>query len=196
MRTQPKPWPANWSMALVAREMHDRRPDPLEVLHVVNDRTLLVASHECADDRDLEALRSFDHTSQVVVRGLPRGLVRVEVVRVIGEGRDLEAVAVQQAAHRLRVEILDVDVRYARVATPLAPARRPARDLECLEPVVVGPLRDLFQGEGGKSRRQQAEPHRTLAFTARSTSTQRRSRELRATASQTSISSWPSAKVG
>src|SRR5207245_183552 len=136
----------------------------------------LVATHECAHDRDLEALRSFDHTSQVVVRGLPRGVVRVEVVRVIGEGRDLEAVPVQQAAHRLRVEILDVDVRYARVAAPLAPARRPACDLERLESVVVGPLRDLFEGEGGKRRRQQAEPHRTLAFTARSPSTQRRPR--------------------
>ena len=181
---------------MLARVTDERWPDPLEVFEVVGDRAALVAADEGADGIDLEPLRRLDHATQVVVGGLPGVRVGVEIVRVVGERRDLQVVAAEQLAHSLRIEIVDVDVRYAGVAAMLAPAGRPASDLECVEAVGVRPHRDLLEREIRKRRRQKAQLHPAGALTARSTSTHLCSRWLRATASHTSISSWPSANVG
>ena len=179
----------------LAREADDRRPHQLEFFEVLAHRAMLVAADERADDAHLEPLRGFDHPAQVVVGCLPRLGVRIEVVGVVRERGDLEVEARQQSPHRLRVEVLDVDVAHACVAPPLTAARWPARDLQRLEAALVRPARDLLQAQVREGGGEQAELH-VPALTARSTSTQRCCRELCATASRTSISSWPSAKVG
>src|ERR1043166_7697629 len=132
----------------------------------------------------------------MIVGRLPRVGVRVEGVRVVGKGGDPQAIAVEKLQDGARVEVVDVDVGDACVAPVFAAARWPARNLERLEAVLLGPLRDLLERLVRERRGQQAEFHRAAALTGRSTSTHRCSRELRATASQTRLSSWPSAKVG
>ena len=100
---------------------------------------------------DAERLRRVDHLAQVAVDLLALRVVGVEVVRVVGERRDREAVAVERRAHRVGVERVDVDVRDARVAAPLAAGGRPARDLERLEAVRGRPRGDLVEGRSRKA---------------------------------------------
>ena len=157
---------------------------------------MLVAADESADDPDLQALRGFDDAAEMVIRGLARGTVGVEVVRVVGERGDLEVVAREQLANGLGVEVLDVDVTHPGITAPLARARRPACDLERLEGALVRPARDLLQARIGEGGGEQPELQFATPTERRPTSVQRCSRELSATASQTSIASCPSANVG
>jgi hypothetical protein len=116
-------------------------------------------------------------------------VVGMEVVRVVGERRDLEAVALEGGSDVVRIEGIDVDVRDAGVAAALTAGGRPACDLERIEAVRRGPLRKLRERErregGGEESELQA-----------GTATQRRSRELRSTASPITFSRCPSANVG
>ena len=152
-------------------------------------RPVLVVADEGADDLDAELGGGVDDLQEVGVHLGAVRVVRMEVVRVVGERGDLEPVAVEQLAHLARVEGVDVDVRHARVPAPLSPAARPAGDLERLEALGGRPLGDLAERQVGQRSGQEAELHR-------STSTQRSSRAERAIASPRRISSWPSAKVG
>src|SRR2546426_10744926 len=170
-------------------EFDDWRPHLPEVFEVVCDRAMLVAADERADDADLQAFGGFDHAAEVVVRRVPRGAVGIEVVGVVRKRGDLEVVPPQHVADSLGLEVVDVDVRDAGVASALATGGGPARDLESLEAVGVRPLGDLFQRQIGERYGEKAQLHR-------GTSTQRPPLEMRATASQTSMESWPSTKVG
>ena len=162
------------------------RREPLEVL---GQRPVLVVADERADDLHAELLRRIDHLQEMAVHLLAMLVIRVEVVRVVRERRDLEAVPVEHVADRSRVERVDVDVRDARVASSLSPARRPAGDLERLESLAGSPGGDLLERQIRKRGGEQAELQRA-------TSTQAPVRADSAIASQSRISSCPSAKVG
>jgi len=71
---------------------------------------VLVPADESAHDSYLEPLRGLDHPPQVSVDRLPGRLVRIEVIGVVGEGRDLEVVVVHEVSHRFGVEPLDIYV--------------------------------------------------------------------------------------
>src|SRR5947207_2819157 len=195
--------------AMLARKASEIGPDLADFLEVVGDRPVLVATDERPDEPDAEGLGGQDDLAQVVVRVGAHLGVGIEVVRVVGQRADLEAVPLEQLPDLLRtrlVELVDVDVTHARVTTAIAGQHRPARDLERLESLARGPPRQLLQVEAFQGGRHQPELHSAVtpcgvaAATperedCRSTSTQRAARALSATASPTSISSWPSANV-
>jgi hypothetical protein len=165
------------------------RPHGTEPLEVLRQRAVLVVADERADGRDAEPRCGVDDLPQVTVHLCAMRVVGVEVVRVVRERRDLEPVPVEEVSHLARVERVDVDVRHAGVAPPLARARRPARDLQRPEAVFRAPARDLLQRQLRERRRQQAELHV-------STSTHRCSRSDAATASASTFSTWPARNVG
>jgi hypothetical protein len=105
-------------------------PDTGETFEILRKRPVLVVSDERADDLHSELLRRIDHLQEMAIHLFAMLVLRVEVVRVVREGRDLEPVAVEHVADRGGVERVDVDVRDSRVASPLSPTRRPARNLE------------------------------------------------------------------
>ena len=137
--------------------------------------------------------------------------VRMERVGVEAEAGDGQALRRDlgrtiSVAWRGR-QVGDVDVAGAGVAPG---RRRPARGQQAisrtLEAVAGGPVGDLHQRRLGERGGQEAELHRARPPCSRgtgaggrdvvaATSTQRPARALSATASPTSISSWPSAKV-
>jgi hypothetical protein len=125
----------------------------------------------------------------VGVRGLALAVVRLEVVRVVRERGELEVVPFEHAADAVGIEVLHVDVRDAGVAAPLAARRRPARDLEHLEPLGRRPVGHLLEREIRERGGQQSELHGV-------TSAHRCSRDERPTASARTFSTWPARKVG
>ena len=135
--------------------------------------------------------------------------IGVHRVRVEAEAADRQPVAGDlgdDLARPLLGQVGDVDVARPRVAPGGALRRRPAGDLEALEGVRAGPLGNVAEWRVRERRRQEAELHPAVsppaacigvgAGASRSTRVQRPSRALAATASPTSISSWPSANVG
>ena len=144
---------------LPLRVVDEPRPHLAELAEVVRHVLRLVAADERADGRDAERRGGVDHLPQVRVGGPALGRVGVEVVRVVRERRDLEPVPVENVPHLARVEPLDVDVRDARVAPPLAAAGRPAGDLEHLEAVRGRPGGRLLEAQAREGRRQEAELH-------------------------------------
>ena len=135
------------------------RPDRAEPVEVLRQRPVLVVADERPDGVDAEPCGRVDHLPQVAVDLLPVGIVRVQVVRVVRERGYLEAMPVEDVAHLAGVEVVHVDVRDARVAALLAAARRPAGDLERLEPFGLRPRGHLLEGQVWKRSRQEAQLH-------------------------------------
>ncbi len=150
--------------AALARVRDERRPDLAEALEVLGQRPVLVVADERPDRVDPQRLGGVDHLAQVPVDRLALGVVGMEVVRVVGEGGDLEPVTVERGVHLVGVESLDVDVRHPGVAALLAAARRPARDLEHLEAVRRRPFGDAVERQVGERRGHQSEPHRVTSI--------------------------------
>ena len=194
--------------AVVLRERHDVRPDLERLLPVRVLGLCSVGAHERVDEGDVHLLGGRDHVLEVTDDGLTMRRVRMERVRVVAQPGDRQALAhdLVDDLGRLRCgEVRDIDVGRAGVAAGRPARARPAGDLDAFESVGGGPVHDLAERRLGEGRGQQTEPHRTgsevtgfgvAAVPLRSTSTHRPSRALRAIASPTSISSWPSANVG
>ena len=85
--------------ALLARVADEVGPDAAEALEVLRQRPVLVVADERADDLDAERGRRVDDLAQMAVDLLAVPVVRVEVVRVVGERGDLEPVPVEDVAH-------------------------------------------------------------------------------------------------
>ena len=85
----------------------------------------------------------------------------MQVVRVEGERRDLQPVALEDVAHGIHVDARHVDVRRPGVPASLAPGCGPARDLEHLEALARGPRGDLLQGTTWEGSGEQSELHRS-----------------------------------
>jgi hypothetical protein len=161
------------------------------------------------DEWNVHLLGGRDDVLEMSDHALAMLGVGVERVRVVAQARDREALGGDLTGELRSLrgrQVRHVDVRRACVASDRSVGARPARDLDALEAVDRGPVDDVHQRRLGEGRGQQPEPHRAMPVgtwraagapaPGRSTSTQRPSRALRAIASPTSISSWPSAKVG
>ncbi len=189
----------------VVGEGDDVGPDPKRLLPVVVEVLGPIPAHERVDERDAhlpggdhDGLEVADHLGAVLGIGMKR-------VRVVAETRDRQALGRDLVGDLRRLlvrQVLDVDVARAGVTAGRPGRPRPARDLEDLEVGARGPVRNLHQRRLGERRGQEPELHARVSWRAplraglRSTSTHRPSRALRAMASPTSISSWPSANVG
>src|SRR5436309_4086666 len=193
-------------------EADEVRPDLLDLGEVVRDRSTLVAADERPHERHAQKLRRDDHLAEVLVGLGADRLVRIEVARVVGECADLEAPLIEVLLERGRaglVEAVDVEVADAGVAAAIAGHPRPAGDLERLEALGGRPVGKVFELHAPEGGGHQTQLHAlgtsslgafgvaSLRLDARSrwTSTQRPSWALVATASLTSISSWPAANV-
>ena len=135
--------------------------------------------------------------------------VGVERVRVVAQPGDRQALGRDLVDDLRRLpggQVRDVDVATCRRSGGSARSARGQQAISrTLEAGRRGPVGHVHERRLGERGGQEAELHRAClrgdgraAATAsgRSTSTQRPSRALRAMASPTSISSWPSANVG
>ena len=94
---------------------------------------------------DAERLRGVDHLAQMCVDLLALRVVRMEVVRVVGERRDARRRVARASRAPRRRRGVDVDVRDAGIAALLRARRGPARDLEHLVAVRRRPRRHLVE---------------------------------------------------
>src|SRR6188508_712237 len=193
--------------ALVVGEFHDVGPDAQRLFPVVVEVLGSVTTHERVDERDAHLPRRDHHRLEVVrdlLAMLGVGMERVRVVAEAGDRQPLGRELVDDLRGLVVGQVLDVDVARASVAPRRSGRLRPAGDLEDLEVGAGRPVGDVHQRRIRERGGQEAELHASVSTGAaldeagadRSTSTQRPSRALRAIASPTSISSWPSAKVG
>ena len=145
--------------AALAGVVDERREDALGLAQVLGDRAAGVAADERADRRPAERRRGVDARAQVRVDRLAHRRVGMQVVVVVGERRERQAVAVERGAHALGlrpVEGLGGEVARDERAVALA---RPGRELERLVAVRAGPGRDVLERPLGHARGEEAELH-------------------------------------
>ena len=71
--------------AVIARKLHERRPDLLKLTEVRLDRLVLVSANEGAGDGHVQHLGSDDDSPQMVAHHVSMGRILVEGIGVVGE---------------------------------------------------------------------------------------------------------------
>ena len=172
----------------------------LGVAEVLGHGAAGVAPDEGADGGAPEPGGGVDAAVHVLVVGGPLGRVGVEVVVVVGERGEREAVAVEQrlglvgllVAEAVGVEVGGDEGAVAEVG--------PGGHLEGLEALRRGPGADVLQAPLGQAGGEEPELHGATSWRSAGvpavTSTQPPSRDERSTASVISTARTPSAKVG
>jgi hypothetical protein len=173
----------------LARVVDQRRHQPLGCTQVFADRGTRVATDEGADRDAAERGGGVDAGPQV---GVDRGAlveVGVQVVVVVGEGRELQPVLLEGGVDAVGlggVEAVGGDVGGGEGTVA---ERRPGGQLQRLVAVPAGPGRDLLERALGHAGAEHPQLHGA-------TSTQARCRADSSTASVTRTARSPSASRG
>ena len=196
--------------AVVVGEADDVRPDAERLVPVVVLVLRAVGAHERVDERDVHRLGGGDHVAEVaddLLAMLGIGMERVRVVAETGDGQALRPRS-RRRARRPRPPTgsrrrCGWCRRSGGSARWCAASRRSRCSRSRWRPSSRRRPSSGVSGNGAVSRPSLiGRASRVAALAAptgtgsRTTSTQRPRRALSAIASLTSISSWPSAKVG
>lgn len=126
---------------------------------VLRDRPARVPAEERAHAGHAEQRGSADAGAQVIVDLSPQRLVRVQVVVVVADRGQVDAMPGKQPAYRLGLgggQALDVDMSSGVVAAP----GRPGRDFKDGEPAARRPPGNRFQIAIGQACGEEAKFHR------------------------------------
>jgi hypothetical protein len=176
--------------APLARVVDQWREDALGLPQVLGDALRGIPPDERSNGHAAELRRGVDAGADMGVVGFALGGIRMEVVVVVGERRELQPAAVESAAHSRdlgRVEPVRGDMAGREGAVTQL---RPGRELERLVGVVRGPGGDLLEGSFRHAGGEEAELH------PEGTSTHRRSRADSRTASVIRSERRPSGRPG
>ena len=188
--------------AALAGVLHERREHALGLAQVLGHAAAGIASDEGPDGHAAQRRGGVDAGAQVRVVGLALGRVGGQVVVVVGQRRQGQAVLGQRAQHAVGLGLVEgVGLHVAGGERPVAQVR-PRGQLQRLVAVARRPRGDLLELALGHAGGQEAELHgaTTGASTAparsEATSTQRPSRAEVRTASVISAARRPSANAG
>ena len=185
------------------RVVDERREDALGLAQVLGDAAAGIAADERADGHAAERGRRVDARAHVRVVGVALGRVRIEVVVVVGERREDEAVVVERAADAIGLGLVERVGRDVAGGEGTVAQLRPGGELERLVAVRAGPRRDLLEAALGHAGGEEAELHRATARVSEAsgrlppaTSTQVSPAAEASTASVICAARRPSAKSG
>jgi hypothetical protein len=146
--------------AAPAGVLDQRGEDRLGVAEVLGHGPAGVAADERAHQGAAEGGGCVDAGVEVLVGGAADGGVGVQVVVVVGERRQFQAVLLEQGPHLIRLVVAEVGGVDVAGHSGAVAGRRPGRHLERV--VVVGrrPAGDVAERQPGQAGGEEAELHR------------------------------------